>query len=186
MNTTTLLKDLEKDILTGIKTIHNEFLTLPEPALNYKSGENSWSILECIEHLNRYARYYIPEVAKGIEENFSANIPSLELNLTWLGKKSIESVSPTAVKPQKTFKRMNPNNSELTLAALEEFLDHQKELLNLIKKAGKADLNKKTVKVEFLKFLKLKTFEALMFVNDHQKRHLQQALKVKKNLKVLF
>ena len=35
-----------------------------EDALNQRLQQDSWSILECIEHLNLYGNYYLPEIEK--------------------------------------------------------------------------------------------------------------------------
>lgn len=74
---------------------------------------------------------------------------------------------------------MNPNNSNLGRATVEEFLQHQAELLHLLQCAGKANLHKKAVPVEFFKLLKMQIGEALEFVVLHEERHVQQALRVK-------
>jgi hypothetical protein len=86
------------------------------------------------------------------------------------------------MKKHKTVKHMNPNNSQLTRATIEEFLQHQQELLQLLHDAGKANLSEKAVPVEFFKLLKLRIGEALEFVVAHQERHVQQALRVKQQL----
>ena len=35
--------------------------------LTWRPNESSWNILECIEHLNRYADYYLPEIREAIQ-----------------------------------------------------------------------------------------------------------------------
>ena len=34
--------------------------------LNFRKSEESWSVMECLEHLNRYGNFYIPEIADRI------------------------------------------------------------------------------------------------------------------------
>ena len=34
--------------------------------LNWKQNSESWSVLECLEHLNLYGYFYIPEIEKTI------------------------------------------------------------------------------------------------------------------------
>ena len=36
--------------------------TKTEETLNKKETSKSWSALECIEHLNRYSDFYLPEI----------------------------------------------------------------------------------------------------------------------------
>lgn len=37
--------------------------------LNFKSGPQAWSVLECIRHLNFYGEYYLPEIERRIRES---------------------------------------------------------------------------------------------------------------------
>ncbi|WP_230407180.1 DinB family protein [Pontibacter cellulosilyticus] len=163
---------------TLTETVTNEFAKLDLDALNYKPSAESWSILECLEHLNRYSRYYNPALAKAIAQNSNGNFLE-SINYSWLGKKSLDMVRPQNAKKHKTVKHMNPNNSKLGRGAIDEFLMHQEKLQQLLQNAKGTNLNKKAVPVEFFKLLKLRIGETLEFVVTHQERHIQQALRVK-------
>jgi uncharacterized damage-inducible protein DinB len=160
------------------QTIVNEFSALDLAALNYKPTPESWSILECLEHLNRYSQYYNPVLAKAITDN-SDGSDVASITYSWLGKKSLDMVRPQNGKKHKTVKRMNPANSALGLATIEAFLKHQQELQRLLQAAKNSNLNKKAIPVEFFKLLKMRIGETLEFIVTHQERHVQQALKVK-------
>ena len=178
MNT---LEQLSQSARGLYETVAHEFSSLDLSSLNFKPSPDSWSILECLEHLNRYSRYYNPALAKAIAQNTGGNfVPSIDYS--WLGKKSLDMVRPQNMKKHKTVKHMNPNNSQLSRATLEEFLKHQTELLHLLQNAKSANLNKKAIPVEFFKLLKLRIGETLEFVVVHQERHVQQALRVKQQL----
>jgi hypothetical protein len=178
METKTFLTHLQEQVGRIKETAQSEFMPLEPAALNFKPQHNSWSILECLEHLNRYSRFYLPAFVKAI-----ATAPLAEtgqpVRYTWFGKKSLELVNPQSAKKHKTLARMNPQNSQLTTAVLDEFLQHQATLLHLLEKAASVGLNKKSVPVEFFQLLKLRLGEALEFVILHEQRHLQQALRVK-------
>ncbi|GAA4310951.1 DinB family protein [Nibribacter koreensis] len=178
METNTFLAQLQDRVQQIKATAQAEFLSLEPAALNFKPQPNSWSILECLEHLNRYSRFYLPAFEKAIAPALASGSAQL-VKYSWFGKKSLEMVNPAGAKKHKTLARMNPQNSQLTKAVLDEFLQHQDTLLHLLSKATTADLNKKTVPVEFFQLLKLRLGEALEFVVLHEQRHLQQALRVK-------
>ncbi|PKV67433.1 DinB family protein [Pontibacter ramchanderi] len=178
MNT---LEQLSRTVSNQKHTVIAAFVPLELSLLNHKPAPDSWSILECLEHLNRYSRYYIPALAKGIAANTGIK-PQQMISYTWLGIKSLDMVRPDNGKKSKTVRHMNPNNSRLGRQTLEEFLDHQTELLQLLDKAKGANLHKKAIPVEFFRLLKLRIGEALEFVVLHQERHLQQALQIKKQL----
>lgn len=183
MNAMNTLEQISRTVENQKHTVIAAFVPLELSLLNYKPSPDSWSILECLEHLNRYSRYYNPALAKAIAAN-SRGKSEQTIRYSWLGKKSLDMVRPENGKKSKTVKHMNPNNSQLGRQTLEEFLDHQTELLQLLDKAKGANLNKKAIPVEFFKLLKLYTGETLEFVALHQERHLQQALHVKKQLPV--
>lgn len=177
MNANTFLPDLQTLVNTQIVIAQNEFAPRGLQDLNYKPGTDSWSILECLEHLNRYCRYYLPLLQKAISGAPQAK-PDQNIRYSFLGKYSIDMVRPANVKKHKTLKHMNPNNSLLTLEVLEEFLRHQQTLLTLLSKAASADLNRKTIPIEFMRLLKMRTGEALEFLVQHQQRHIGQAQRV--------
>ncbi|MCC2545864.1 DinB family protein [Hymenobacter sp. BT175] len=165
------------------RTVQTTFAALDEPLLNYKPGPEQWSILECLEHLNRYSRYYHPQLSKAVASASAATGP--EVVFGWLGRKSLESVKPNDARRHKTLRHMNPNNSRLRKeAVLSEFAEHQTQLLELLTAARGINLNRKVVPIEFFKLLKLTTGETLQFLVDHTQRHLQQAERVRQGLRV--
>lgn len=170
-----------EQILLAVKnqqqTVRTAFATQDLITLNFKPSPEKWSVLECLEHLNRYCRYYIPALDRAIASNMN-NINKSVITYSWLGKKSIDMVRPENTKQHKTVKHMNPNNSQLTKSTIDEFLKHQDNLLDLLSDAQKVDISKKVVPVEFFKLLKLRIGETLEFVIVHQERHLRQALRV--------
>lgn len=177
------IDQLSRTVSNQKHTVISALASLELSLLNYKPCPHSWSILECLEHLNRYSRYYNPALAKAIGAN-AGQVPDQTIRYSWFGKKSLDMVRPDNGKKHKTVKHMNPNNSQLSRQTLEEFLDHQTELLQLLDKAKGANLNKKAIPVEFFKLLKLRIGETLEFMALHQERHLQQTLQVKKQLPV--
>ena len=91
-------------------------------------------------------------------------------------------VHPDNTKPIKTMSRYNPAKSKLDRRVLEEFIQHQEDLMELGKLAQNANLSKNTVPVEFFKLIRMKTGDTLLFMMAHQERHIQQALRVLKDL----
>jgi hypothetical protein len=178
MNT---LEQLSQNVHNQKHTVITSFVPMDISLLNHKPAPDSWSILECLEHLNRYSRYYNPVLAKVIADNSDGNYLHT-ISYSWLGKKSLDVVRPDNGKKNKTVHHMNPNNSQLGRQTIEEFLDHQTELLQLLNKAKGTNLNKKAVPIEFFKLLKLRIGETLEFMVLHQERHVQQATRVKERL----
>jgi hypothetical protein len=171
-----LQKQLQSDLQLIMNQVETEFLPLSTTALNWKPQPDAWSIAECVEHLNLYARFYVPAIAQAI-----CNAPTHarhEFRSGWLGEQFVKTVSPANVKRQKTFRRMTPAQSQLSLDVLQEFLQHQAELLQSLTQAQTVDWNKTRVPVEFWSWLKMNLGDAFRFVIAHEQRHLQQAQRV--------
>ncbi|GAA4037440.1 DinB family protein [Hymenobacter glaciei] len=168
--------------VTGLRaTVQEQFAPLGLALLNQRPSPSSWSMLECLEHLNRYSRYYNPALGKAIANSQPAR--PAEVAYSWLGRKSVNLMRPDNATKQTTLKRMNPLGSHLGWKTLAEFDQHQSGLLELLALAQTADLNRKAVPVEFFRLLKLRLGEALEFVVVHQQRHVQQAQRVQHGLR---
>ncbi|TGE05506.1 DinB family protein [Hymenobacter fodinae] len=175
MKPTNFLSDIQQRIASIEASLQQKLLLLPEAALNHKFTSESWSVLECLEHLNRYGRYYLPALQQALVHPRGAARPEEEVGLSWFGRKSYELVRPENRKAQKTLRRMNPARSHLTPAVLEEFQSQLANLQALLPLMAQANLNQKAVPVEFFRLLKLRVGEALLFVVAHMQRHVQQA-----------
>jgi hypothetical protein len=174
MNTTTLLQRLADQTTAILIETKADFSGVSQSVLNYRSGENEWSALECFEHLNRYNSYYLTAINNAIRKN-QMPADGEEIKTTWIGKKSIAMMHPSNRRKQKTFKKMDPANSNLTTAVLVQFEKDQQRILNLVERASRTNINAKAVPVEFFKLLKMTIAEALEFVIVHEQRHLIQA-----------
>jgi hypothetical protein len=65
MTSNDLLDKIHRDVDTIID-VAREFKHLPQSTLNWKAHSEKWSILECLEHLNRYSSYYNKELRYAI------------------------------------------------------------------------------------------------------------------------
>ncbi|UOQ99656.1 DinB family protein [Hymenobacter sp. 5317J-9] len=175
------LAALEAAVTEMRNTVQTEFAPLDAVLLNQRVAPSSWSMLECVEHLNRYSRYYNAAFAKALAQPGAAS--TTEVRYSWLGRKSVEMMRPTNGKKSSTLTRLNPLGSQLGNEVLTEFDQHQARLLALLGQAAKADLNRRVVPVEFFRLLKLRLGEALEFVVVHQQRHVQQAQRVQAALR---
>ena len=174
MNSTAFLADLNHR-LSSIETTVQQLLPLPEAVLNHKPASESWSVLECLGHLNRYGRYYLPALKQVLGHSGPVVGPTQDVTFSWLGRKSYEMIRPENRKAHKTLGRMNPARSHLTGAVLQEFQEQLSDLKALLPLAYHTNLNRKAVPIEFFRLLKLQVGEALLFVVAHMQRHVQQA-----------
>lgn len=154
-----------------------ELKTLPEKSLQWRPVPESWSVLECLEHLNLYGRYYLPEINKRIDAGKSSHTGYV-FKSGWLGNYFAKSMLPKEkLNTMKTFKNMNPIHSTLGKTVMDEFIRQQRQMLSILEKCRKVDLNKTKTSISISNFIKLKLGDTLRVVIYHNQRHMVQAQK---------
>lgn len=153
------------------------FRQLTADLLNWKAGQEIWSILECIEHLNLYGDFYLPEIERSISRaNHEAET---DFRPGFLGDYFAKSMLPKEkLNKVKTFKSKNPNGSKLNKETINRFLDQQKKMLELLDKARGVSLNKTKTAISISSLIKLKLGDTFRFVIYHNERHMVQAGKI--------
>jgi len=151
-----------------------KFSQLRLEELNKKSSPESWSVLECIEHLNRYGDYYLPEIEGRLRNNKTTPDPEFKSGL--IGNYFAEMMLPgEKVKKMKTFKSMNPAGSKLDKKVLTKFIDQQKKMLELLDRSREVSLNKTKTSISISNLIKLKLGDTFRVVIYHNERHVVQA-----------
>jgi hypothetical protein len=168
------LKNRTQELIDQAESLKNK----SEETLNFKVDPTSWSILECLEHLNLYGRFYLPEIAKQIKA--SNRETETEFKSGVLGNYFANSMLPKEkLNKMKTFQNMNPINSKLDKTVIHEFVNQQTEMLQLLELARKISLNKTKTSISISKLLKLKLGDTFRFVIYHNQRHMVQALRLR-------
>lgn len=153
--------------------------------LNYRESNDSWSVLECLQHLNLYGRFYLPEITRRMDTALSGR------NSRWedassgyfksgiLGNYFAKSMLPKAkLNKMKTFKEMNPIHSKLDRSVIDEFLDQQTEMQDLLNRALNVDLIRTKVSISLSRWIKLRLGDTFRFVIYHNMRHMEQVKRV--------
>lgn len=149
----------------------------PINVLNWRATENSWSILECLEHLSLYADFYVPEIQKSIANTRYTN-PATTFNSGWLGNYFAKSMLPKEkLNKMKTFKDKNPIGSQLNYNTIDRFINLHQQLLQLLHAAKLVNINKTKTGISITNLLRLKLGDTFRFVVNHVNRHMVQAQK---------
>ncbi|MBP9794205.1 MAG: DinB family protein [Flavobacterium sp.] len=166
---------IENLIITTRQNLNfTEFLKQKnDTELNWKENPESWSVLECLEHLNRYGHFYIPAIEKTIlNSKYNSEV---EFKSGILGNFFAESMLPKKkLNKMKTFKDKNPLNSNLDRKVIDEFIHQQIQTIALLNKAKTVSLSKNKVEITLTKWMKLKLGDTFRFVINHNCRHIQQ------------
>ncbi len=198
---------LNQSLIEEIKTILQKTVQiqkLSNDELNFRPNTESWTVLECIEHLNRYSIFYLEEIEKRIDEKIDKN--KLKSNQDYVFKSGFlgnysansmlpvqkgivsisENKSPTANhslrigNKMKTFKDKNPIHSGVDRRVLDTFIDDQNEFMRLLAKAQQVDWNKTKVSLT-LPLLKFNLGDTFRFVINHEIRHFIQIKNILSN-----
>lgn len=173
------LKNRTQQVIEGL----TQCSTLSEDELNHRNSPSSWSILECLEHLNLYGNFYLPEIDKRISAAKSSD--NDQFNSSWLGNYFAQSMLPGKngkLNKMKTFRSMDPIHKQLTISVIDRFAKQQTQLLRLLDLAKTVDLSKVKTSISISKWIKLRLGDTFRVVIYHNQRHMTQALKGVKSL----
>lgn len=174
-NRQNLLDEL-KSAIVRVKQVTTQWKGEEESTLNRKPSPESWSALECLEHLNLYGDYYLPEMEKSILEGKPARSEWFKPGV--LGDYFAKSMRP---KPNGTLKKMKspkdkqPVHSTLRITSLDRFLKQLDHLQRLLEMAGSTDLQHNKTPISISKWIKLRLGDTFRFYVYHIERHVAQA-----------
>lgn len=172
-----LIKELTELTQAHLKRA-KEYQAMPAATLNWKANSKKWSVLECLEHLNLYGDFYLPEMQKRIKTGKKVNATTM-FSSGWLGNYFANSMLPKEkLNTMNSPGNMNPVGSTLNETHLERFIEQQKRLLSILEQAKIIDLTKTKTSISLASWIKLRLGDTLRVVIYHNKRHIVQADKV--------
>ncbi|MFK7785604.1 MAG: DinB family protein [Crocinitomicaceae bacterium] len=185
MMTTRELRTTLSDITNNnIQQATSWMSKLSENQLNWRPNPGIWSISEVLAHLNSYARYYHPVMQKKIEATRFRTVKD-EFTSSPLGRSAWKSMKLGRVNNVKRkFKAPKGHNPSIDFDLLKgnelaEFIDQQKDLLNIVESSSEVNVRKVKVPISISKIVRLRLGDALLFITYHNERHMQQILNLK-------
>jgi hypothetical protein len=175
-------EDLIQSLIEQTRQIINQgekLKTCDSYSLTWKENETSWSILECLEHLNLYGDFYLPQM----EEEITHSTTKAETIFKSgpVGNYFAKSMLPKEkLNKMKTFKDKNPINAQLDKTVIDKFINQQIKLLNLLDLSRSVSLNKVKIKTSISGLIKLKLGDTFQFFINHIIRHLSQIERIQK------
>ncbi len=159
------------------------FEQLPTQTMLEQPSPESWNIVQCLEHLNLYGDFYLPEIESRALKAGKVQ-GDYEFRSGILGNYSANSMLPKddKVRKMKTFKDKDPSKLDLQCEVVfARFFKQQERFLELLESCRSVDLNR-TKTSTTLKYLSFKLGDTLRFVIYHHKRHIWQANNILKAL----
>lgn len=150
--------------------------------LNWREHSTSWSILECLEHLNLYGEFYLPQMETKI--NKSNTKADSEYKSGIMGAYFAKSMLPKAkLNKMNTFKDKNPLNVHLDKKVIDQFIHQQIHLLELLSKSRNVSLNKVKIPTSISNLIRLKLGDTFQFYINHILRHVNQIERIQIEMK---
>lgn len=178
-STEELIANLKQITQSNIDFVNKKCVHLGENQLEWRPNQESWNIQEILAHLNSFSSYYHKNFKlrikntkfKNVKENF---VPSPLGKSAW---KSMKLGRANNIKRKfKAPKNYNPslNTSLISKDAVTQFINDQKEMIEILELSKTVNLKKVKIKISISKLVRLRLGDALMFVIYHNERHVQQ------------
>jgi hypothetical protein len=175
---TDLLHQLEEDARLLKDQALQRLGELSKQKLTWKLQPNKWNIAECLEHLNRYSRYYLPALRKGIRNGVRPSRHPV-FKSGWLGEVFVRSMLPTAGKivrnKMKSPAAYNPLNAPLQpQQVVQDFIAYQTQWEELIRQMHEVDITSTKIPISISKWVRVRMGDVVRFNIAHTQRHMVQ------------
>lgn len=171
------LQALINDFASARERLHRLQATVPAERWTQRPAEGSWSVAECVDHLNLTSRAYVGPLREALSrartQGGAAPATFRRDFFGWMIWRAVRPEAGLKVKTAPDFapKAATPPPAEL-VAEFDRLQDEQMELVRL---ADGLPIGKVKIKSPFGPGLRYSVYSALTILPAHQHRHLQQA-----------
>jgi hypothetical protein len=171
-----LINELKADV-HKIIAVAQQMKEEDQAKLVYQHQKEEWSVVQIIEHLNSYNRFYLQQIDRALSKR--VDMRNAWFNSSFWGEYFTKTMRPTNIfevkNKMKAMKNHTFPNSLNVNTVFNEFLEHQQKLLQLLEISRDRDLNAIKVPITLSKFIKFKLGDAFRFLVAHEQRHIVQA-----------
>lgn len=169
-----LLEELETELRNQITQVEEIYKNASETVLQSPSASGGWSILQCLDHLNSYGFYYLPQISDAL--TIAKRSDSSIYRSGWLGDYFTRIMSPeTGTKKFKAFKDHQPAKVLDAKRVISEFLRQEELLLGYLSDAKSLDMASVKVPLSISPLIGIRLGDTFRFLLAHNRRHLLQA-----------
>jgi len=148
--------------------------------LNWQAAPGTWSVGQCLEHLYLFSEVYLPAISAALVDEPASTVQ--EIKLGWFAHwftRSFVDPSP-AGKRAGAPKKIVPG-SRVDLSVIDRFRRSNRDARELIRRAGKYDINRIRFVNPFVPIIRFTVGAGLHITCGHERRHLLQAERVKQS-----
>lgn len=173
-NSLALLEELQADVRQLILAANK--LKAEDPGLLHEQpAPGKWNVVQVLEHLNSYGRFYIPAIGISLKKDK----PAREIYKPgFIGDYFTKLMRPSE-KGTVQYKMKAPRDHRPAphldhQPVLQTFLDQQQSFLDLLEKAKTRDIGRLRTPITLSRFIRLKTGDTFRFLIAHEQRHFVQ------------
>ncbi|MEX1002077.1 MAG: DinB family protein [Crocinitomicaceae bacterium] len=176
----TFLSDLSRDLSAEVE---DKFGALSQEQLHWSPDPSSWSIAQCLAHLNAFHRFYVPVFVERVKNTRFQN-PAPYFQSSPLGQSTFMKVKLGKLKnvkrKLKSPKDYNPlvNKNLKIKNVIEDFLKYQHKLIKVLEDAQTINIRKTKTSFSVRPIVKLRLGDAFQYIVYHAERHIEQANRV--------
>lgn len=146
--------------------------------LNWQAAPGTWTVGQCLEHLCLFSEVYLPAISAALMDEPASTVQ--EIKLGWFARwftRNFVDPSP-ASKRAPAPKKIVPG-SRVDLSVIDRFRRSNRDARELIRRAGKYDINRVRFVNPFVPIVRFTVGAGLHITCGHERRHLLQAERVK-------
>lgn len=180
---TTLVPELE-EYRSQFEEIKDDALQLlrglSEPQLCWRPAPRSWSVAECVQHLNLTAECYLPMIDDAIERGRRRGwFGEGPFRHGFLGNWFVRFLEPPPKMRAWAPRKFRPVEGAVPGELFPRFFRNQDELIARVEKANGLDLSRIRLSSPATRFFRLSLGQAFAVTTGHERRHLWQARRIR-------
>lgn len=169
-----LLEQLQSDTRQLILTA-NYLQTIDPGVLLQEPAPGKWSVIQVLEHLNSYGRYYLLAIERSLENDK----PAVEVFMPgWLGNYFTKLMKPgedgAIINKMQSPKDHRPSKYLDVFPVLTTFLEQQHYLLELLEQAKSKNISSIRTPISISRLIRLRLGDTFRFLVAHEQRHFVQ------------
>ena len=173
-NSLRLLEELQADVRQLV--LAATYLQKEDPELLLTApAPGKWNVVQVLEHINSYGRYYLPAIEKSLQ---AKKAHTEQFKPGWFGNYFTKIMKP-GENGKISNKMSAPKNhrpaADLDIKpVMDNFFRQQQTLLGLLENAKQKNIGAIRTPISISRFLKLKAGDTFRFLVAHEQRHFLQ------------
>jgi len=153
---------------------------LDDEPFNWRPDERSWSVAQCLDHLNAASRAYLPPMRTAVERALRAgSVRRGPLRPGVVGRWFVATLEPPPKRRLPAPKKIVPAARKARSEVMAEWARLQAEVKALLQESAELDLNGTRFVNPFLSVIRFSLATGFQVIAAHERRHLWQAARVK-------